>query len=176
MTEWSKVITEWSASWIGIGLTLVGVIVLIWLTKSSEMRLWEAPQSSKSVKELAKHLKGKWSTFDEAFVLIHPIAGGNVSATRAPTISFLAQSMMEVDPTVALLEAGAYTMVVVLDAVAVRTHANNQRYWDCYCGPSVGLMGLKDLIVTLALDNSTAVVVVVDTRAMEVLKTDFFLL
>ena len=40
----------------------------------------------------------------------------------------------------------------------------------------MGLMGHKDLIVALAPDNRTAVVVVVDTRAMEVLKTDCFAL
>ena len=40
-------------------------------------------------------------------------------------LSFLVQSMMEVDPMVALLEADVYTVVEVLEAVAVRPHANN---------------------------------------------------
>ena len=68
-----------------------------------------------------------------------------------------------------MVEAGAYTVVAVLDAVAVRTHASDHRYPYCYCGPNMGLMGHEDLMVALAPDNSTVVVVVVDTRAMEVL-------
>ena len=80
--------------------------------------------------------------------------------------------MMEVDPTVALLEAGMYTAVDVSDAATVRTHASDQRYQYCDCGPKVGLMGHEDLMVALGPDTSDEVVVVVDTRAMEVLQND----
>ena len=55
--------------------------------------------------------------------------------------------MMEVDPTMALLEAGMYTTGKVLDSAMVRTHASDQRYQYCDCGPNVGLMGHEDLIV-----------------------------
>ena len=72
----------------------------------------------------------------------------------------------------ALLEAGMYTVVEVSDAAIVRTHASDQRYQYCDCGPNVGLMGHKDLMVALGPDTSNAVVVVVDTRAMEVLQND----
>ena len=72
--------------------------------------------------------------------------------------------MMEVDPTGALLEVGLYTVVEVSEAAAVRTHASNQRYQCCDCGPNVGQMGHKDLMATLGPDTSNAVVVVVDTR------------
>ena len=71
-----------------------------------------------------------------------------------PQSSFLVQSMMEVDPTVALLEAGMYTAVEVSDAVMLRTHASDQRYLYCDCGPNVGLMGHKDLMVALGPDTS----------------------
>ena len=50
----------------------------------------------------------------------------------------------------------------------MRTHANDQRYRLCDYGPNVGLMGHKDLMVALGPDTSDAVVVVVDTRAIEV--------
>ena len=80
--------------------------------------------------------------------------------------------MMEVDPTVALLEVGMYTAVEVSDAAIVRTHASDQRYQYCDCGPNMGLMGHEDLMVALGPDTSDAMVVVVDTRAMEVLKND----
>ena len=80
-------------------------------------------------------------------MLIHPIAGANVLVTGVPTISFLVHSMMEVDPTVALLEAGMYTVVEVLDAAMVRTHASDQRYLYCDCGHNIGLMGHEDLMV-----------------------------
>ena len=80
--------------------------------------------------------------------------------------------MMEVDPTVALLEAGMYTVVEVSDATMIRTHACDQRYQYCDCGPNVGLMGHKDLMLALGPDTSDVVVVVVDTRAMEVLQDD----
>ena len=59
----------------------------------------------------------------------------------------------------ALLEAGMYIVVEVLDTVVVRTHASDQRYWYCYCGPNMGLMGHKDLMVALVPDTSNVVVV-----------------
>ena len=124
-TEWSNIITDWSASWIGIVFTFVGVTVPIQLTKSSEIKLWEALQSNSVVNELSKHLKGKWSNFDKVLVLTHPITGANVSVTGVPIVSFLVQSMMEVDPTVALLEADAYIVLEVLEAAVVRPHASN---------------------------------------------------
>ena len=77
---------------------------------------------------------------------------------------------------VALLEAAIYTAEEVLDAAMVRTHASDQKYWYCDCGPNVGLMGNEDLIVALRPDSSNAVVVVVDTRAMQVLQTNYFAL
>ena len=40
----------------------------------------------------------------------------------------------------------------------------------------MGCMGHKDLMVGLGLDTSNVVVVVVDTRAMEVLQNDCFAL
>ena len=76
------------------------------------------------------------------------------------------------DPTVALLEAGMYTAVEVLDAVILRTHASDQRSQYCDCGPNVGWMGRKDLMVALGPNASDTVVVAVDTRAMEVLQND----
>ena len=107
-------------------------------------------------------------------VLIHPIAGANIIlVTGVPTISFLVQSRMEIDPTVAWLEAGMYTAVEVSDAAMVRTHANAQRYQYCFCGLNVGLMGHKDLVVTLGPDTCNLVVVMIDIRAIEVLKNDY---
>ena len=80
--------------------------------------------------------------------------------------------MMELNPTVALLEASMYTVVEVSDAAMVRTHASDQRY-QCYnCGPNVGLMGHKDLMVALGPDTSDVVVVMVDNKAIEVLQND----
>ena len=102
-------------------------------------------------------------------MLIHPITGAIVLVTGVPTVSFLVQSMMEVDPIVALLEVGMHTTVEVSDAAMVRTDSSDQRYLYCYCGPNVGLIGHEDLIIALGPDISNAVVVVVDTRAMEVL-------
>ena len=95
--------------------------------------------------------------FDDALVLIHPIAGADVSVTGVLTVCFLVQSMMEVDPTVALLEAGIYTAVEVSDAAVVRTHASEQRYQYCYCGPKVGWMGHEDLMVASGPDTSNTV-------------------
>ena len=74
------------------------------------------------------------------------------------------------DPTGALLEADAYTVVEVSEAVAVRTHASDPKYQDCDCDPNMGLMGHEDLMVALVPNTSNAVVVVVNTRAMEVLE------
>ena len=73
----------------------------------------------------------------------------------------------------ALSEAGMYTVVEVSEAVAERTHASYQRYQYGDCDPNAGQMGKEDLMVALGLDTSNKVVVVVDTRVMEVLKTDF---
>ena len=126
------------------------------------------------MKELSKHLKGKWSNFDDALVLIQPITAANISITGVPIVGFLVQSMIEVDHMVALVEVDMYTVVVVLDAVAVRTHTSDQKYRDWYCGPSMGLKSHEDLVVALAPDSSTTVVVVVDTRVMEVLQTNYF--
>ena len=75
-----------------------------------------------------------------------------------------------------LLEADAYTVVEVLEFPVVRTHSNNPRYQYCDCDPNVGWMGHKDLVVTLGPNTGNAVVVVVNTRAMEVLKNDCFAL
>ena len=140
------------------------------------MKIWEAPQSSNAVNKLSKHHKGKWSSFDNALVLIHPIAGANVLVTGVPIVSFLVQSMMKVDPMGALLEVGVYTVVEVSEAGAVRMHASDQRYWYCDCDPNLGQMGHEDLMVALGPDTSNAVVVMADTRVIEVLKTEFFAL
>ena len=96
----------------------------------------------------------------------------NVSVTGVPTVSFLVPSIMEVDPTAALLEAGIYTAVDVSDAAIVRTHASDQTYLYYCCGPNMGLMGHDDLMVTLGPDISNAVVVAVATRDMEVLQNN----
>ena len=80
--------------------------------------------------------------------------------------------MMEVDPTVALLEAGMYTAMEVFDAATVRTHTSDQRYLYYYCSLNMGLIGHEDLMVALGPHTSNAVVVVVDTRAIEVLQND----
>ena len=55
-------------------------------------------------------------------------------------------------------------------AVLVRMHSSDPKYQDCDCDPNGGLMGHEDLMVALAPDTSNSVVVVVDTRAMEVLQ------
>ena len=68
----------------------------------------------------------------------------------------------------ALLEVDMYTMVQVSEAAVVRTHASDQRYQCCDYGSNMGRMGHKDLVVTLGPDVSNTVVVVVDTRVMEV--------
>ena len=77
--------------------------------------------------------------------------------------------MMEVDPTGDLLEADTYTVVEVSEAVVVRMHSSDPKYWDCDCDPNVGWMGHEDLVVTLGPNTGNAVVVTVNTRAMEVL-------
>ena len=76
----------------------------------------------------------------------------------------------------ALLKAGISTVVEVLDAAIVRTHASDQKYQYCDYGPNMGLMGHEDLMVALGPHTSNAVVVMVDTKAMEVLETDCFAL
>ena len=121
VTEWSKVITDWSASWTGIGFTFVGVTIPIQLTNSLEIKLWEALKSNNAVKKKLKHLKGKWSNLDKALVLIHPILGANVSVTGVPKVSFLVQNTMDVEvvPTGALLEVDMYIVVEVLDDAVV---------------------------------------------------------
>ena len=83
---------------------------------------------------------------------------------------------MEVDPTGDLLEADTYTVVGVSEAVAVRKHSNDPKYQDCCCDPNVGWMGHKDLMVILAPNISNVVVVVFSTRAIEVLKNNYFML
>ena len=82
---------------------------------------------------------------------------------------------MEVDPTGDLLEADIYTVVQVLYAVVIKTHANVQNYQDCDCDLNVGQMGYEDLMVALAPDISSAVVVLVNIRATEVLKNNYFM-
>ena len=154
----------------------MGVTMPIQLTNSSEIKLWEAPQSSNAVNKLLKHLKGKWSNFDGAFVLIHPITGSNASVTGVPIVSFLVQSMLEVDPMGDLLEADMYTVVEVPDAAVVWACTNDPKYQDCYCDPNVGLMGHEDLMVTLGHNINNAVVVVTNVRATEVWKIIFFVL
>ena len=59
-------------------------------------------------------------------------------------------------------------MVEISEAAAVRTHASNQRNQYFYCGPNMGQMGHKDLMVALGPDDSKVVVLVVDIRAIEV--------
>ena len=68
----------------------------------------------------------------------------------------------------ALSEADVHIVVEVSEAAVVRMHANVQRYRDCYCDPNVGLMGHKDLVVTLVPNTSNVVVVIADIRVMEV--------
>ena len=75
-----------------------------------------------------------------------------------------------------LLEADMYIVVEILESEVVRMHANVKRYRDCCCDPNMGRMGHKDLMVALALDISNAVVVVVNTRAIEVLQNNYFML
>ena len=74
-----------------------------------------------------------------------------------------------------LLEADIYTVVEVLEAV-VRTHSNDPKYRDCCCDPNMGWMGHEDLMVALPPNISNTVVVVVNTRAMEALKINYFAL
>ena len=75
-----------------------------------------------------------------------------------------------------LLEADAYTVVEVSEAVAARMHSSDMKYQDCDCDPNMGRMGHKDLMITLAPDTSSKVVVVVKTKAMEALKNNYFML
>ena len=57
----------------------------------------------------------------------------------------------------------------VSQAVAMRTYASNYRYQDCCCDPNMSLVGHEDLMAALTPDTINAVVVVADTRALEVL-------
>ena len=80
------------------------------------------------------------------------------------------------NPTGDLLEVDAYTVEEVPDAAVVQAHANDLKYRYCYCDPNVGLMGHKDLMVTLGHIINNAVVVVANIKAMEVWKIIFFVL
>ena len=80
------------------------------------------------------------------------------------------------DPALALLEAGVHIVVEVPDATVVRTHAIDQRYRYCFCGPNVGLIGHENLMAALEPDTSNSVVIVVNTRAIEALQNDYFAL
>ena len=83
---------------------------------------------------------------------------------------------VEVVPTGALLEADMYTVVEVLEAVAVRMHIRDPKYRDCCCNSNVGWLGHEDLMVILAPNINNIVVVIVDTRATEVWKKTYFTL
>ena len=65
----------------------------------------------------------------------------------------------------ALLEADAYTVVEVLEAVVVRMHSSYWKYRDCCCDPNVGQMCHEDLMVILTPNILNEVVVVVNIRA-----------
>ena len=71
---------------------------------------------------------------------------------------------------VALLEADTYTVVEVSEVVAVRTHSSDPKYQECDCDPNMCLMDHEDLMVALTPNTSNAVVVMADTRVMEVLQ------
>ena len=76
----------------------------------------------------------------------------------------------------ALLEVDIYAVVEVLEAVVVRMHSSDPKYRDCDCDPNVGWMGHKDLMVILAPNINNEVVVMANTRAMEVWKINYFML
>ena len=84
--------------------------------------------------------------------------------------------MVEVNPSGALLESDIYIVVEVSEAVVVRTHSNDLKYRDCDCDPNPGLTGHEDLIVALVPDTSNTVVVSDNTRSIETLKINFFVL
>ena len=67
-----------------------------------------------------------------------------------------------------------YTLVEVVEAVVVRMHSSDPKYQDCDWGPNVGLTSHEDLRVTLVPDTNNLVVVVVNIRAIEVLKINYF--
>ena len=83
---------------------------------------------------------------------------------------------MEGDPIGDLLEVDAYMVVEVLDAAAVRMHSSDPKYRDCCCNPNVGQMDNEDLVVNLGPNINNVVVVMVNTRATQVLKNNFFTL
>ena len=58
----------------------------------------------------------------------------------------------------------------------MQAHASVPKQRDCCCDTNVGRMGQDNLMVALAPDISNAVVVVVNTRATQVLKNNFFAL
>ena len=69
-----------------------------------------------------------------------------------------------------------YIVVEVLDDAVVWAHASDPKYRYCYCDPNVGLMGHKDLMVTLGHNINNMVVVVANIRATEVWKINYFVL
>ena len=75
----------------------------------------------------------------------------------------------------ALLEVDTYTVVEVSEAVVVRTHSSDPKYRDCDCDPNVGRMGHQDLVVALGPNICNLIVVLVNTRATEVLKNNYFM-
>ena len=83
---------------------------------------------------------------------------------------------VKVVPTGALLEANTYTVVEVLEAVAVKMHSSDPRYQYCCYDPNVGLMGHEDLMAILPPNISNTMVVIVNNKATEVLKKNYFML
>ena len=77
-----------------------------------------------------------------------------------------------------LLEVHMYTVVELSEAAAVWTYSSDLKYQNCDCDPNMGLMGHEDLVVALVPNTniSNAVVVVVGTKATEVLKISYFML
>ena len=80
------------------------------------------------------------------------------------------------DPIGDLLEADACIVVEVLDDAVVWACASDPKYQYCCCDPNVGLMGHKDLMVTLKHNINNAVVIVANIRATEVWKINYFVL
>ena len=76
---------------------------------------------------------------------------------------------VEVVPTGGLLEADAYIVEEVPDAVVVQVHASVLRYRDCCYEPNMGWMGHKDLMVILGHNINNVVVVMANIKAREVL-------
>ena len=75
-----------------------------------------------------------------------------------------------------LLKVEAYTVVEVLEAAVLRTHSSDPKYRNCHCDSNMGRMGHEDLVVALAPNINNEVVVMANTRVMEVLKTNCFML